>query len=350
MSDSKTKTLPERPDLDHLKKQARDLLSLEREGLPDDPERRLDLMFEAIEQNDSVRVKLLLELDASLAHGWGERRPLAHAVQYDREEVVVLLVGAGVAPTADYGFPHDSLGWAITVGGLRAARGLVSLGAPLDLWCAAGLGERERLNDFFDEHGRPIPGASRHGVTRFDDAGKVLPKPPTDSVEIVSDALYIASRNGQLEAARYLLDRGADPNFLGFNGAPVLHWAAFSGNQALVRLLLERGADPQRLDGSYRATYRVFGVRNAIEWSLHHALSRILAGDPSLARERDASWGPPLHAAAEKGLDDHVQTLLEYGADPLETDATGRTALERARAAVDASARARVVAMLEAVG
>ncbi len=55
-------------------------------GCPTDPERRLDLVFEAIEQNDVARIQLLLKLDASLAKGRGERRPLAHAVQFDRGE------------------------------------------------------------------------------------------------------------------------------------------------------------------------------------------------------------------------------------------------------------------------
>ncbi len=407
MSSTKPQTLPERPDLDHLKKQARDLLNLAREndasalerlahvareraaspatvklsdaqhalarsygfsswselrhevkrrrtalieseGLPDDPEQRLDLVYQAIEQNDAARLKLLVRLDASLAHGWGERRPISHAVQFDRAELVEILVGAGVSPAADYGFPHDSLSWAITVGGLGAARRLLELGAPLDLWCSAGLGDVTRLSRFFDEQG-PIAGASRHGVTRFDEAGRMLPKPPTEPREIVSDALYIAARNGQLEAARFLLDRGADPNFVGFNRAPVLHWAAYSGNQALLRLLLERGADPHAVDGAYRATYRVFAVRIAIEWSVHKVLLRVLSGDPALSRERDVAWGPPLHAAAAQGLDDHVQTLLEYGADPLEVDASGRSALDCARAAADAAARARVLSMLEAL-
>ncbi len=55
-----------------------------------------------------------------------------------------------------------------------------------------------------------------------------------------------------------------------------------------------------------------FAIRIAIEWSLHRVLSRILAGDPSLARERERAGGRP-NAAAGKGLDDHVQTCSNTG-------------------------------------
>ncbi len=133
-----------------------------------------------------------------------------------------------------------------------------------------------------------------------------------------------------------------------FQRGPVLHWAAFSGNQALVRLLLERGADPRRLDGvriARRTACSGSGMRS--NGRFDRVLSRIFAGDPSPARERDTSWGPPLNAAAGKGLDDHVQILLKYGADPLETTRRGEPRSSVLAPRWTPSARARVVAMLE---
>ena len=44
-------------------------------------------------------------------------------------------------------------------------------------------------------------------------------------------------------AARYLLDRGAEVNGAGWDGAPPLHWAARRTVTAMVELLVERGAD-----------------------------------------------------------------------------------------------------------
>jgi ankyrin repeat protein len=400
-----TRALPERPSLEHLKKQAKALLGAARsadpsalvaleavardqatpakatlanaqhalaneygfgswprlktevqlrraaaiaaEGLPLDPEQRMDLVYAALDDNDMPALRGLLDRDPALAEGWGERRPLAHAAENNRVQAIDWLLDAGASLEPAHSHHHPPLSWAITTYSLAAARRMIERGAPLDLWCAAGLGWVERMPEFFDARGQPIPNASRHGATRFDAGGKVLPKPPSDPVDLVSDALFIASRNGQLDAARFLLDRGADPAFEGFIRAPALHWAAFSGNHSLVLLLLERGANPEQRDGTYQASYRQFGVRNPIEWGWLAALQRALAGDPSLVNERDSNWGPALHAAAAKGLDGHVHALLAAGADPRALDHAGRSALECARSAEHAGAAARVVAMLQ---
>ena len=396
--------LPERPSLEHLKKQAKELLDAARsadvtalaqlaavsrsdatpakatlanaqhalahrygfaswtklkeeahrrraawvasERLPDDPELRMDLVFSALDDDNLDALRVLLRKDHSLAEGWGDRRPLAHAAEHDRVAALDLLLDSGASLEPAHSYQHPPLSWAVTNHSLAAARRLAERGAALDLWCAAGLGLVERMPEFFQAE-RPIPNASRYGATRFDASGRALPKPPSDPIEVLSDALYIASRNGQLEAARYLLDRGASPAFEGFARAPALHWAACSGNPALVLLLLERGADPEQRDGTYSCTYRQFAVRNPIEWGWLSALQRALSGDRSLANEHDASWGPPLHAAAAKGLDGHVHALLAAGADPRALDHTGQSALDCARSAAKPAASERIVAMLE---
>lgn len=404
MSDPKT-VLPERPSLEHLKKQAKQLLEaarngepsalveiaavsrertaarpslanaqhalahryafsswsnlreevlrrqaahLAREALPSDREQRMDLVDRALEDKDDEALRILLQRDPSLADGWGDRRPLARAAQGDRARAIDLLLDAGAALEPKHGYQHPPFSWAVTTHSFAAAQRLLARGAELDLWCAAGLGMVERLPAFFDEHGQPLPGASRYGTTRFDAQGQVLPKPPLEPRDVVSDALSIASRNGQLEAVRFLLARGGDPGFEGFNRSPALHWAAFSGNRAVVELLLANGADPEQRDGTYGCRYRQFAARNAIEWAWLGALERTLGGDATLANEQDASWGPPLHEAAERGLDEHVETLLLHGADPNALDASGQNALERAARAVDVAARARCIGLLEA--
>jgi ankyrin repeat protein len=60
----------------------------------------------------------------------------------------------------------------------------------------------------------------------------------------VSAAFVLACRNGHTDAARFLLDRGADVDARGFLGATGLHWAAHNGHADAVRFLLAAGADP----------------------------------------------------------------------------------------------------------
>ena len=66
---------------------------------------------------------------------------------------------------------------------------------------------------------------------------------PHDEVEeVISDAVYIASRNGQDEVVAHLLTRSPDLGFRAFLGGTALHWAYWSGSRAAVDLLLRAGA------------------------------------------------------------------------------------------------------------
>ena len=58
--------------------------------------------------------------------------------------------------------------------------------------------------------------------------------------------LYTAVADGKLEAARLLLDAGADPNRSSYT--PYLHMAIHAGNLAMIKLLLKAGADPNVKD------------------------------------------------------------------------------------------------------
>jgi ankyrin repeat protein len=55
--------------------------------------------------------------------------------------------------------------------------------------------------------------------------------------------LMRASRNGDVEAVRDLLNRGAYVDYLGYSDMTALTWAAWEGRASAVELLLDSGAD-----------------------------------------------------------------------------------------------------------
>ena len=58
--------------------------------------------------------------------------------------------------------------------------------------------------------------------------------------------LMLASYHGHVEATRFLLERGADPNVLNARGQAPLAGAVFKGDRAMVELLLWRGRSERR--------------------------------------------------------------------------------------------------------
>ncbi len=178
-------------------------------------------------------------------------------------------------------------------------------------------------------------------------AGRGFPK---------ATALHLAALRNQHAAARLLIDRGADLDAREFpdNAAP-LHFAAMYADLQMVRLLVEAGADVEgkgddpevgivgwatcfrQVRGdvaeyllSHGATLNLW---NAIALDRADDVRAMVTRDPALLTARMTRAHhrrTPLHHAAARNRPAIVQLLLELGADPNATDATGATALTTA--------------------
>lgn len=99
----------------------------------------------------------------------------------------------------------------------RAARRLVERGASTTIWQAAALGLLDRVREFCSTEPRP-------------------------SREQITNAFWNACRGGQQPTAEYLIDRGAEVNWVGHDGKTPLDVAHESGDHDLIQWLHERGA------------------------------------------------------------------------------------------------------------
>jgi ankyrin repeat protein len=128
---------------------------------------------------------------------------------------------------------------------------------PLDIWEAAALGDEARLRELLTADpslagARASDGFAPLGLAAFFaqpasarvliDAGAAVDEPAANAMKVTP--LHSAVASGQLEIARWLLERGADANRRQQGGFTPLHAAAQNGDVALAQLLLVHGADP----------------------------------------------------------------------------------------------------------
>jgi ankyrin repeat protein len=99
----------------------------------------------------------------------------------------------------------------------RAARRLLERGATTTIWQAAALGLLDRVREF---------------------CGLEPPPPP----EQITNSFWHACRGGQRNTAEYLLDRGADLSWVGYDHKTPFDVAQESGDVDLISWLRERGA------------------------------------------------------------------------------------------------------------
>jgi ankyrin repeat protein len=104
---------------------------------------------------------------------------------------------------------------AVAFGQWEAARRLVERGAIATLWQAAALGLQRRVEDFF------------------------ATEPP--SAAEVTNAFWCACHGGQRMTAEYLLGRGADVNWAGYDGLSPLDAAIRSGANSVAEWLRSVG-------------------------------------------------------------------------------------------------------------
>jgi ankyrin repeat protein len=305
---------------------------------PDDPD--LAQLLAAIRAGDLPTITELLRKRRELvrAHGPDGETPLHAAAECNDDRLAVYLLAGGADPNAKYGKSgHSALSWAVTRNSLAFAKTLVRLGIQPDLFCAAGIGALEHVRGWFDASGALLPGAAQTGSTRLLADGTRLPCPPPSSREQVSDALYVASRNAQVDVVRFLLTKDPDLAFRAYMGGTPLHWAHFGGSREIVSLIEEAGADRHSRDDVLRCTPRAFGICVPASWGIGFLVRKRLADDPTLAQVMVEFTGP-LHQAAREGHVEVAQMLLEAGADPAVRDGQGQTpleiSLERGHAAV----------------
>ena len=361
--------LPDRPSLEFLKKLAKDRLPEMRRAAPSarladaqlavacehgfpswralraelqrrlaaaapDPPDPVVQLFAAIRSGEGPVVDRLLAAHPGLANARDEEgsTPLSAAVDAHRAALIPILLRRGGDPHLVYAHSaHTPLSWAVVIEAYECARALMEAGVEPDLFCAAGLGEVDRVRAFFTPEGRPRPRASITGSSRYAPDGTRLPCPPATDREVVSDALYMASRAGHEGTVRELLTHGPDLAFPAFAGATALHWAHFAGAPGVVALLLAAGADPTLRDPVLGCTPEAFGICTPASWGWASKVRQRLAQDAALVRA-ESPRGGSLHEAAHAGSLAAVQALVEAGADPERRNAEGKTALDLARA------------------
>jgi len=137
--------------------------------------------------------------------------PLHWAASSDDVDVLDALLDAGADIEADGAVIGGGtpLADAVAFGQWKAARRLVERGARANLWQAAALGLLDRVREQAD-------GASD---------------------EELAGALWCACHGGQLETARYLLDRGADHQWVGWDDLTPVGAAERSGATDVVAWL-----------------------------------------------------------------------------------------------------------------
>jgi ankyrin repeat protein/uncharacterized glyoxalase superfamily protein PhnB len=190
--------------------------------------------------------------------------------------------------------------------------------------------------------------------------------------------LHAAAKSGHAQAARLLLEHGADPSAreTGDNTYP-LHWAAAHGHLEVARTLLDSGGDvhgtgdvheldvigwatlyrapgddPAQMDAARRELVSLLLERGA----RHHIFSAISVGELALIREL-AEQDPdaldrrlsrfehgltPLHFAISRKRYDIVELLIELGADLEAQDMSGQTVLAVAMLRGDREAMSRL--------
>ncbi|OGN62710.1 MAG: hypothetical protein A3F09_02290 [Chlamydiae bacterium RIFCSPHIGHO2_12_FULL_49_11] len=138
--------------------------------------------------------------------------------------------------------------------------------------------------------------------------------------------LHRATNMGYFDAARILIERGADINAKDEYNTSPLAFSILNGHTRITRLLLESGAQIHEMNSHEQNILLRYAVI-AGNWEMAELL--IQAGMP--IDHRDINGFTILHHAAFSGRIDRIRFLLAHGADTTITDNLGRTSAEVAK-------------------
>jgi ankyrin repeat protein len=314
--------------------------------------------------NDAELVDLLLRAGANpkAVNRYGST-PLSAAVTSGSASMVEALLRAGADPkTLTTKDGETVLMTAARAGNVEVVRALLNRGADVNaretykgqtalMWAAA------------ERHPAVVKLLLEHGadwkVRSFDRETKPPRLSAASSISPIArggfTALAFSAREGDVETARIMLDAGVDVDYGDVDDTTALTVAIMNKQYTFAKFILDRGADPNIVGGYGRtALYAITDIRNE-DWS---TLPNRKAQDPlpsleivKLLLERgadvnatltaplpgrsgmdsgDTTLGPgatPLMRAARAGDAAVMRLLLEKGADAGATTKDGNTAL-----------------------
>ncbi|XP_044037322.1 ankyrin repeat and SOCS box protein 16 [Siniperca chuatsi] len=139
-----------------------------------------------------------------------------------------------------------------------------------------------------------------------------------------TSALRLAASRGHTGCVEELLFRGAEVN-ADPGGNTALHDACIGGHAVCVQLLLSHGADPELLAADGSAPLHFCTSVQSFQCA-----ELLLEGGAEVSVRMRESRLTPLHMAARRGLEEHVELFLSHGADVLATNREGETPLNAA--------------------
>ncbi len=302
------------------------------EGLSED-------LFRAIRKNDLAAVKVLLRkgVDVNAKDSDGAT-PLMYAALYAAPECMKLLLEKGADPNAKSAAGVAALMWGI--GDIRKVRLLLAKGADVNARSKAG---KTPL----------LLAASYDGAF---DTVKLLVEKGADATakdEAGAGAVILAAESGDVATLRLLIEKGADVNARAgphFNevqfgtltpareqlaeerrqlnlGLTPLMMAADQGNREAVKLLLEKGADVNAATGGGFTALHAAALRDDPEM-----VRALIEKGAEVNRQDFQGHTPLITAAAADGLSvEVIRALLGKGADVNVKSKDGHTALQRAK-------------------
>jgi ankyrin repeat protein len=221
------------------------------------------LALDAVNVPNKVEMaKVLIDAGADI------NGPLGAAACIDNVEITALLLdrGADINGSGTWSPLEEALYW----GNQGVINLLLERGASIhNLRIASGLGRIDLIESFFQSDGSLKPEAgkidwpfgdyqeSNLNCRIKEELGAKVAGWSHDPQDIINNAFVYACLHNQIDAARFLLEKGAQVNAIppGFDYSGTgLHYAAHNGHRALVEFLIERGADVNLKDTKVGST------------------------------------------------------------------------------------------------
>lgn len=223
--------------------------------------------------NHDEMVQVLINAGADV------QEPLTAAASIDNRRAAELLLDRGAAIDGAGGWTplEEALYW----NNKNVLALLLERGAKIqNLRTAAGLGRTDLIESYFNPDGTLKPEAGKINwpwgdleviaCSNHDEAGRQslagrYQSWSQDQQAIVNNAFVYACMHGHIDAAKLLLEKGAEINTIpgGFDYAGTgLHYAAMNGHRPMVEFLLAQGADRNLKDtkvGSTAAGWADYG-------------------------------------------------------------------------------------------